>query len=74
LDAGTVVNVATGTAQDAATDGVTVTSNEDTVTVTAGILPGPAIAVPTLGWRGLLVLIMLMLFTGLHLRPGVMRR
>jgi hypothetical protein len=35
LDAGSVVNLATGTAQDAAADGSPVTSNEDTETVTA---------------------------------------
>jgi hypothetical protein len=34
----------------------------------------PAVAIPTLDWRGLLALIMIMLFTGLYLRPGVMRR
>ena len=70
LDAGSLINVATAMVDD-------VTSNEDTLTVTVGGEPPPSappIAVPTLDWRGLLVMIMLMLFTGLYLRPSVLRR
>ena len=46
LDGGSVVNVASGTAQDAVAGGATITSNTDTETVTA-IVMGPFVLVKT---------------------------
>ncbi len=77
IDAGTVVNVATGTAQDAASDGSPVTSNEDTVTVTSTFVPPvivEPIAVPTIDWRGMLLLTLMMLATGWYFRPAAVRK
>jgi uncharacterized repeat protein (TIGR01451 family) len=72
VDTGSITNTGTGDSDD------TDPAVDDTlVTQVSGNPPpvvAPSVSIPTLDWRGLLALIMIMLFTGLYLRPGVMRR
>jgi len=70
LDAGTLVNLATGMIDD-------VTSNEDTVTVTAENIVPPvveAIPVPVNDKLALLLLTLMMLATGWYFKPAVVRK
>jgi hypothetical protein len=64
--------VAGGTLDIAAAD----VGNTITCTVTNTIIPrvAPVIAVPTLDWRGLLTLFILMMAIGLYSRPAVKRK